>query len=224
MNSHRKGMVSVESLMVIAISALILMGLTKFWQTKAMPQTEDLVLRVLGGDEETKSSEEGEDQARISNEEVGGNDDDYDENEWHPDDRVSWEEIAVGLAGLADFVGSGVSLGGSAGKIGQVFEGARDVVGVSEDINSKQINLREQIYQNLDRQAKLKEKIAVYRKAIAQLSKVAPQWPDLLDKIENLSELNDSLKAELKSLQIDLNSEPLRSEYYQWKWELENTA
>ena len=48
MNLKRKGMASVESLMLIAVGAAILMGLTQYWQTQLAPQTKNLIAQVLG--------------------------------------------------------------------------------------------------------------------------------------------------------------------------------
>ena len=50
MNLKRKGMASVESLMLIAVGAAILMGLTQYWQTQLAPQTKNLIAQVLGED------------------------------------------------------------------------------------------------------------------------------------------------------------------------------
>lgn len=48
MHLQRKGMASVESLMLIAVSAMILMGLKQYWITNLGPQTAGLIERVLG--------------------------------------------------------------------------------------------------------------------------------------------------------------------------------
>ena len=51
MNHQRKGMASVELLMLVAVSAIILMGLKQYWVTNFGPQTVQLVQVVLGQEE-----------------------------------------------------------------------------------------------------------------------------------------------------------------------------
>ena len=55
MNSSRKGMVSVESLLLIAVGALILLGLKQYWNARLAPQTEKVVAVVLGQEEELRT-------------------------------------------------------------------------------------------------------------------------------------------------------------------------
>ena len=217
MKPMRYGMVSVESLLIIAVGAIILLGLKKYWHEGAQPQARKLIAIVLGDEDK---AETGRNQVEVVTFE-----DDYDENEWHPDDRISWEQILGRLASLADTIGSGVGLGGTGGKLGQAVEVARDFASVSDDWDQGQeSNLRKRLYGAYVRRRELKDTIAKYRRAIVQLSKVQPKWPDLVDTIEKLSEINDSLKAELESINYELNSEPLRSERWRVEWERKHTA
>ena len=48
MKPRRKGMVSVESLMIIAVGAMILMGMTESWKEDLQPEAELMTEVVLG--------------------------------------------------------------------------------------------------------------------------------------------------------------------------------
>ena len=59
MNLKRKGMASVEALLLIAVSAMILMGLTQYWQTNLSPQVSKRTDQVLGQEEDLVRTDTG---------------------------------------------------------------------------------------------------------------------------------------------------------------------
>ena len=56
MKPRRKGMVSVESLMIIAVGAMILMGMTESWKEDLQPEAELMTEVVLGQKKEVELS------------------------------------------------------------------------------------------------------------------------------------------------------------------------
>ena len=54
MKTLRKGMVTVESLMIIAVGAMIFLGMTQFWNSSPQPRSSHLAKVVLGLEQEEK--------------------------------------------------------------------------------------------------------------------------------------------------------------------------
>ena len=54
MKPLRKGMVSVESLMIISVGAMIFLGLAQFWNSSSQPRSKHLTEVVLGLGKEEK--------------------------------------------------------------------------------------------------------------------------------------------------------------------------
>lgn len=54
MSQQRKGMASVESLLLIAVGAMILMGLTQYWKRELAPKIKETLAIVIGEDASPK--------------------------------------------------------------------------------------------------------------------------------------------------------------------------